>query len=272
MARGGARALTRGFGLDGGAMTGPQKPLPGGRGAASGPIPGPVAKTVAWHRSGGLVAYPAALAAMDLRARQVREGTASELLWFLEHPPLYTAGTSAADDELLTPERFPVFRTGRGGRFTYHGPGQRVAYAVLDLRRPGPPDVRRYVQTLEAWLIAALAHLGVAGGRREGRIGIWVNTPTGEAKIAALGVRISRWITTHGIALNVDPDLSHFAGIVPCGITEHGVTSLKALGVEADMAEVDDVLRASFEEAFDARLVAADDPPKDAERLQTVGI
>jgi lipoyl(octanoyl) transferase len=202
----------------------------------------------------------------------VREGTASELLWFLEHPPLYTAGTSAADDELLTPERFPVFRTGRGGRFTYHGPGQRVAYAVLDLRRPGPPDVRRYVQTLEAWLIAALAHLGVAGGRREGRIGIWVNTPTGEAKIAALGVRISRWITTHGIALNVDPDLSHFAGIVPCGITEHGVTSLKALGVEADMAEVDDVLRASFEEAFDARLVAADDPPKDAERLQTVGI
>jgi lipoyl(octanoyl) transferase len=208
---------------------------------------------------------------MDARARLVREGAISELLWFLEHPPLYTAGTSAVETELLTPERFPVFRTGRGGRFTYHGPGQRVGYVVMDLRKPGPPDVRRYVQSLEAWLIAALARLGVTGERREGRIGIWVRTPTGDAKIAALGVRISRWVTTHGIALNVAPDLSHFAGIVPCGIAEFGVTSLKALGAEHDMATVDEALRATFEETFDARLTDGDDPLR-TPRLQTVGI
>ena len=242
--------------------------------AESAPLeaPGAPAKTVSWHRSTGLVAYPDALAAMDLRARQVREGAAPELLWFLEHPPLYTAGTSAAENELLTPERFPVFRTGRGGRFTYHGPGQRVGYAVMDLRKPGPPDVRRYVQSLEAWLIAALAHLGVTGERREGRIGIWVRTSTGEAKIAALGVRISRWVTTHGIALNVAPDLSHFAGIVPCGIAEFGVTSLKALGAEHDMARVDEALRAAFEETFGAHLTDGTDPLVEARRLQTVGI
>lgn len=228
-------------------------------------------KTVSWHRSKGLLPYPAAQAAMDRRALAVREGTAAELLWFLEHPPLYTAGTSAADNELLTPERFPVFRTGRGGRFTYHGPGQRVAYAVMDLRKPGPPDVRRYVQTLEAWLIAALAHLGVTGERREGRIGIWVATPTGEAKIGALGVRISRWVTTHGIALNVDPDLSHFGGIVPCGIADYGVTSLKALGAESDMGKVDEVLKAAFEETFGVRLTEGADPLTDAPPLHTVG-
>jgi lipoyl(octanoyl) transferase len=228
-------------------------------------------KTVSWHRSEGLVPYPEALAAMDRHALAVREGAADELLWFLEHPPLYTAGTSAADNELLTPERFPVFRTGRGGRFTYHGPGQRVAYAVMDLRKPGPPDVRRYVQTLEAWLIAALALLGVTGERREGRIGIWVATPTGEAKIGALGVRISRWVTTHGIALNVDPDLSHFGGIEPCGIADYGVTSLKALGAEANMEKVDDVLRATFEDTFGARLSEGLDPLAEAAHLQNVG-
>jgi lipoyl(octanoyl) transferase len=209
---------------------------------------------------------------MEFRASQVRAGAAPELLWFLEHPPLYTAGTSAAESELLTPGRFPVFRTGRGGRFTYHGPGQRVGYAVMNLRNPGPPDVRRYVQSLETWLIAALARLGVTGELREGRIGIWVRTATGEAKIAALGVRVSRWVTTHGIALNVAPDLSHFAGIVPCGISEFGVTSLQALGAEHDMAKVDDALRVAFEETFDARLEAGGDPLSDAERLQTVGI
>jgi lipoyl(octanoyl) transferase len=228
-------------------------------------------KTLSWHRSEGLVAYPEALATMERRAAQVRAGEAAELLWFLEHPPLYTAGTSAADDELLTPNRFPVFRTGRGGRFTYHGPGQRVAYVVTDLRKPGPPDVRRYVQTLEGWLIAALARLGVEGGRREGRIGIWVDTPTGEAKIAALGVRISRWVTTHGIALNVSPDLSHFGGIVPCGISTFGVTSLKALGVESDMAKIDAVLRETFEATFGVRLSENNDPLTETVPLQTVG-
>jgi lipoyl(octanoyl) transferase len=227
---------------------------------------------VVWHRSTGLVPYPDATAAMDRRARAVRDGVASELLWFLEHPPLYTAGTSAADDELLAPGQFPVYRTGRGGRFTYHGPGQRVAYAILDLRRPGPPDLRRYVADLEGWLIAALARLGVTGERREGRIGIWVRTGIGEAKIAALGVRISRWVTTHGIALNVDPDLSHFGGIVPCGIAEHGVTSLRALGAEADMAKVDVALRETFEQTFNASLLEGPDPLNDEAALQTVGI
>jgi lipoyl(octanoyl) transferase len=229
-------------------------------------------KSVAWHLSSGLVPYPEATAAMDRRARAVRDGTAPELLWFLQHPPLYTAGTSAADDELLAPGRFPVYRTGRGGRFTYHGPGQRVAYAIMDLRRPGPPDLRRYVADLEGWLIATLAHLGVTGERREGRIGIWVRTGNAESKIAALGVRISRWVTTHGIALNVDPDLSHFGGIVPCGIAEHGVTSLKALGAETDMAKVDAALHATFEETFNARLFEGADPLTDEASLQTVGI
>jgi lipoyl(octanoyl) transferase len=229
-------------------------------------------KTVAWHRSSGLVPYPEATAAMERRARAVREGAAPELLWFLEHPPLYTAGTSADDGELLAPGRFPVYRTGRGGRFTYHGPGQRVAYSILDLRRPGPPDLRRYVYDLEGWLIAALARLDVTGERRDGRIGIWVRTGIGEAKIGALGVRISRWVTTHGIALNVSPDLSHFAGIVPCGISDHGVTSLKALGAESDMAKVDAVLRATFEETFQARLSDGPDPLAEEASLQTVGI
>ncbi|MGE5537185.1 MAG: lipoyl(octanoyl) transferase LipB [Gemmatimonas sp.] len=229
-------------------------------------------KTVLWHRSPGLVPYPEATAAMERRARAVRDGAAPELLWFLEHPPLYTGGTSAADDELLAPGRFPVYRTGRGGRFTYHGPGQRVGYAVMDLRRPGPPDVRRYVSDLESWLIAALARLGVTGERRDGRIGIWVRTGGGEAKIAALGVRISRWVTTHGIALNVAPDLSHFGGIVPCGIAQYGVTSLKALGAETDMAKVDDALRTTFEDVFNARLTEGADPLSEADSLQTVGI
>lgn len=253
-------------------MTGALNPPPERAETAPQRAPGTTVKTVSWHRSPGLVPYPEALAAMELRARQVREGMAPELLWFLEHPPLYTAGTSAADNELLTPERFPVFRTGRGGRFTYHGPGQRVGYAVMDLRKPGPPDVRRYVQSLEAWLIAALARLGVTGERRDGRIGIWVRTAAGDAKIAALGVRISRWITTHGIALNVAPDLSHFGGIVPCGIAEFGVTSLAALGAEHDMAKVDEALRAAFEQMFDARLADGSDPLLEAQSLQTVGI
>ncbi len=205
---------------------------------------------VEWKRSSGLVPFARAQAEMERRVADIRAGTAPELVWLLEHPALYTAGTSARDDELLERSRFPVHRTGRGGRYTYHGPGQRVGYVMLDLKRRGA-DVRAFVHRLEAWLIATLAHFGVQGERRSGRIGIWVARPDGtEEKIAALGLRIRHWVSFHGIALNVDPDLTHYAGIVPCGIADHGVTSLAALGVEASMEEVDRVLRATFEEIF----------------------
>jgi lipoyl(octanoyl) transferase len=203
---------------------------------------------VEWRISDHPVAYPEALAQMEARATAVAEGTASEQVWLLEHPPIYTAGTSATDADLIE-ARFPVFRTGRGGQFTYHGPGQRVAYAMLDLKSRNP-DVRAYVHDLEQWLIETLAQLGVKGERRAGRVGIWVQRGSSEDKIAALGVRIRRWVTLHGVALNVAPDLSHFAGIVPCGIRGHGVTSLADLGIAATMADVDLALKQSFKKIF----------------------
>ena len=211
---------------------------------------------VDWAIADGLVPYERALAAMDERVAAIVAGTAPELVWLIEHPPLYTAGTSARPDDLID-ARFPVFSAGRGGQFTYHGPGQRVAYVMLDLKRRAP-DVRRFVCTLEDWIMRTLAAFGVAGERREDRIGVWVRRPDkGEAredKIAAIGIRVRHWVSLHGIALNVAPDLSHFSGIVPCGVANprHGVTSLADLGVTATMAEVDAVLRREFEELFGA--------------------
>jgi lipoyl(octanoyl) transferase len=205
---------------------------------------------VEWRISRRPVDYRAAVAEMEERVAAIRAGTASELVWLLEHPPLYTAGTSARDEDLLEPGRLPVHRTGRGGQYTYHGPGQRIAYVMLDLRRRGQ-DVRCYVHQLEAWIIRTLAHFGVHGERRDGRVGIWVARDDGhEEKIAAIGVRVRQWVTYHGLALNIDPDLEHYRGIVPCGITGHGVTSLGALGIAATMGDVDTALHATFDEVF----------------------
>jgi lipoyl(octanoyl) transferase len=205
---------------------------------------------VEWRISHGLVDYEAAVTEMEARAAAIRAGEAPELCWLLEHPPLYTAGTSARDEDLLTPDRLPVFRTGRGGQYTYHGPGQRIAYVMLDLQRRGP-DLRAYIWRLEEWLIRTLARFGVEGLRREGRIGIWVVKPGGaEAKIGALGVRVRRWVTYHGVAINLDPDLGHFGGIVPCGISGFGVTSLAELGLTTTMQELDAALMATFEQVF----------------------
>lgn len=219
--------------------------------------------SVEWMVSEGLVPYPAALAFMEHRAAQIRDGTAPECVWLLEHPPLYTAGTSADPSEVLDAERFPVYETGRGGRHTYHGPGQRVAYVLLDLTRHGR-DVRAFVHRLEEWLIRTLSRLGVTAERREGRVGLWVTREDGfgEDKIAALGVRIRRWVSFHGISLNVAPDLEHFSGIVPCGIAEHGVTSLAALGHDAPMAQVDAILRECFAETFAVPLALVTPPPE----------
>jgi lipoyl(octanoyl) transferase len=203
------------------------------------------------------VPYAEAVAGMETRAAAIAAGDAAECVWLLEHPPLYTAGTSANIAELLSPERFPVFRTGRGGRFTYHGPGQRVAYVMLDLSRRGR-DVKAFVTSLEDWLIATLARLGVAGERRPGQIGIFV----GGAKIAAIGVRVRGWVSLHGASLNVAPDLEHFSGIVPCGLKDTPVTSLAALGRESDMAKVDQALRASFEDVFGVTAISASDPTR----------
>jgi lipoyl(octanoyl) transferase len=208
----------------------------------------------AWQVAPGLTPYPAAVAAMEARVAAIRQGTAGELVWLVEHPPTYTAGTSATPEGLVDP-RFPVFRTGRGGQWTYHGPGQRVAYVMLDLTRPHgrvrPRDIRAFVEGLEEWLILALARFGVRGERRAGRIGIWVaDAPGGEAKIAALGVRVTRWVSWHGVALNLAPALEDFGGIIPCGIAEHGVTSLAALGVRASLGEADAALRAAWAEVF----------------------
>ncbi|MEL6316938.1 MAG: lipoyl(octanoyl) transferase LipB, partial [Pseudomonadota bacterium] len=201
---------------------------------------------VEWRVSAEPVDYRAAEAEQEARAAAVAAGRAEELVWLLEHPPLYTAGPRAREGDLLEPGRFPVYETRRGGEFTYHGPGQRVVYAVLDLNRRGR-DVRAYVASLEDWIIATLAGFGVAGERRAGRIGVWVARPGGrEEKIAAIGVRLRRWVAYHGIALNVAPDLSHFEGIVACGLREHGVTSLAALGVSASIGDVDAALRAEF--------------------------
>jgi lipoyl(octanoyl) transferase len=198
-----------------------------------------------WLRSGAPIPYPEALAAMDARVAAIARGEAPECVWLLEHPPLYTAGTSAVPSELLTPGRLPVFRSGRGGRFTYHGPGQRIAYVMLDLSTRAR-DVRAFVTGLEDWLLTALARLGVEGERRPGQIGIFVEG----AKIASIGVRLRRWVSFHGVSLNVDPDLSHFAGIVPCGLKDIPVTSLAALGAETDMDRVDTALRAAFQPVF----------------------
>jgi lipoyl(octanoyl) transferase len=208
----------------------------------------PVKTALEWKISDQPVPYPEALAQMEARAAAIADGTAGEQVWLLEHPPIYTAGTSAKDADLLD-ARFPVYRTGRGGQFTYHGPGQRVGYAMLDLKTR-TPDVRAYVRDLEQWLIETLAQFNVKGERREGRVGIWVQRGSREDKIAALGVRIKRWVTLHGVALNVEPDLSHFSGIVPCGVTAHGVTSLADLGIAVSMADVDVALKQSFKKIF----------------------
>jgi lipoyl(octanoyl) transferase len=207
-----------------------------------------------WAISEGLTPYPEALAAMEARAAAIRAGEAGECVWLIEHPPLYTAGTSARPEELVE-SRFPSFAAGRGGQWTYHGPGQRTAYVLLDLTRAHgrvpPRDVRAYVHALEEWMIRALDRFNVRGERREGRVGIWVARGRGqEDKIGAIGVRVTRWVSWHGIALNLDPDLSHFAGIVPCGIREHGVTSLHALGVLATMEELDSALVAAWAAVF----------------------
>ncbi len=216
-------------------------------------LPAPGSPPIDWVVSEGLVPYPEALEAMETRAARIAAGEARECVWLLEHPPLYTAGTSARESDLVTPGRFPVFTAGRGGQYTYHGPGQRVAYVMLDLNRRAP-DLRRYVGALEEWLIATLAHYNIRGERRDDRVGVWVRRPdkgaSVEDKIAAIGIRVRRWVSFHGISLNVEPDLDHFTGIVPCGIAEHGVTSLVDLGYPVTMPEVDAVLRARFETIF----------------------
>ncbi len=204
-----------------------------------------------WRIDDAPVAYEEAVRRMEERVAAIRAGTAPELVWLLEHPPLYTAGTSARSQDLVAPDLFPVFQTGRGGQFTYHGPGQRVGYVMLDLRRR-ELDVRRYVQTLEAWLIRTLACFGLKGERRPGRIGIWIDQAGRESKIAAIGVRVRQAVSYHGVSLNLDPDLGHYRGIVPCGIAEHGVTSLTALGVVASMPDLDLALKKSFAEMFGA--------------------
>jgi lipoyl(octanoyl) transferase len=208
---------------------------------------------VEWSIASGLVGYSDAVAIMEERVAAIAEGKALELVWLVEHPPLYTAGTSAKDTDLIAPERFPVHQSGRGGQFTYHGPGQRVAYVMLDLNRR-KPDVRAYVAALEGWLIATLAAFNIKGERREDRVGVWVRRPDKgagvEDKIAAIGIRVRRWTTFHGISLNVEPDLTHFDGIVACGVREHGVTSFVDLGLPLTMADVDDALRRTFETVF----------------------
>ncbi len=209
-----------------------------------------------WRVEDGLLPYPEALAAMQARVDAIRAGLAGEQVWLVEHPPLYTSGTSAKPGDLAQPGRFPTFAAGRGGQWTYHGPGQRTAYVMLDLTRAHggvrPRDVRAFVHGLEDWLIRALDRFNVRGERRDGRVGIWVADRAAgtEAKIAAIGVRVTRWVSWHGVALNVEPELSHFAGIVPCGIGEHGVTSLHALGLPVTLADADVALRAAWDEVF----------------------
>jgi lipoyl(octanoyl) transferase len=221
---------------------------------------------LSWAVSGGLVPYPEAIRVMEARARAIREDGAPELVWFLEHPPLYTAGTSAAPADLRDPDRFPVFASGRGGKYTYHGPGQRVVYLMLDVAARGR-DVRQFVGQLEAWIIAALEAFAIKGAVRPGRVGVWVDRtepggPLREEKIAAIGVRLKRWVSLHGLAINVDPDLGHFGGITPCGISDPamGVTSLAALGRTASLTDLDIALRDSFPGIFGARLAPAPCP------------
>ena len=201
---------------------------------------------IEWRVSEGLLPYPETLAEMEARAAAVREGSARELVWLLEHPPLYTAGTSATGSDLIAPDRFPVYTAGRGGKHTYHGPGQRVGYVVLDLDKRGR-DVRCFVHALETWLIAALGEFGVKAWIADGRVGVWTEHRGREAKIAAIGVRVRRWVTFHGFSVNVAPDLSHFAGIVPCGLPDYPVTSLAELGRVTDLKQFDEALRSGFE-------------------------
>ncbi|MFC7398769.1 lipoyl(octanoyl) transferase LipB [Chelatococcus sp. GCM10030263] len=221
--------------------------------------PGP---PVEWTVSDGLIDYEAAVAAMEARVAAIADGEASECVWLLEHPPLYTAGTSANDADLVDAGSFPVYRSGRGGQYTYHGPGQRVAYVMLDLRRRAQ-DLRLFVSALEGWLIGTLDAFNIRGERREDRVGVWVRRPDkgvmAEDKIAAIGIRVRRWVTFHGISLNVEPDLGHFSGIVPCGVRQHGVTSLVDLGIPVTMPEVDQVLRATFETQFGPTATAGRD-------------
>ena len=215
---------------------------------------------VEWITSDEWVNYPDALAFMETRVRDIRAGTAPEAIWLLEHPPLYTSGTSAKPADLLAPDRFPVFEARRGGQYTYHGPGQRVIYTMLDLENRGR-DVRAFVKSLETWVIETLASFNVTGHIREGRVGVWVERPekplgpsgaVAEDKVAAIGIRLRKWISFHGISINVEPDLSHFDGIVPCGIAEHGVTSLVDLGLPVTMEDVDVALKRSFAEVFES--------------------
>lgn len=210
-------------------------------------------RPVEWAVSTGYVDYPAAVEAMEARAAAIAAGEAPELIWLLEHPPLYTAGVSSKDEDLLDVGRFPVHRSGRGGQFTYHGPGQRVAYVMLDLNQRGK-DIRAFVRGLEQWIIGALDEFNVPADVREGRVGVWVERKgpgwSREDKIAAIGVKVRKWVSFHGISLNVEPDLTHFGGIVPCGIQDHGVTSLVDLGVPATMDEADDALKTSFRRVF----------------------
>jgi lipoyl(octanoyl) transferase len=221
---------------------------------------------VEWLISDEPVAYPDAVAAMEARVAAIADGTAGECVWLLEHPPLYTAGTSARDTDLTDPARFPVFPTGRGGEYTYHGPGQRIAYVMLDLKAR-QPDVRRYVASLEAWIIAVLQRFNIRGERREDRVGVWVSRPEkkplangmpAEDKIAAIGIRVRRWVSFHGISLNVEPELDHYSGIVPCGIDDYGVTSLTDLGIPVSMPEVDAIMRDEFQTIFGSAPAAED--------------
>lgn len=215
---------------------------------------------VEWRISDTFTPYPDAVDEMERRVAAISSADAGEQVWLVEHPPLYTAGTSANDEDLLDAHKFPVYQAGRGGEFTYHGPGQRVGYVMLDLHQRGR-DVRRYVRDLEEWMIVTLATFGVTGERRDGRVGIWVDRgrhgglPGKEDKIAAIGVRLRRWVSFHGVSLNICPDLSHYDGIVPCGISQHGVTSLQDLGIVATMEDVDVALRESFERVFDRATV-----------------
>jgi lipoyl(octanoyl) transferase len=220
------------------------------------PLPGSAA--VEWRIEPGLTSYPDALQFMEARAAAIRDGAAGELVWLVEHPPLYTAGTSARSHDLIDPDRFPVFAAGRGGEYTYHGPGQRVAYVMIDLKRRRE-DVRAFVAALEEWIIATLAAFNVKGERREDRVGVWVVRPDrpvmpngspAEDKIAAIGIRLRRWVSFHGIAINVEPDLRHFTGIVPCGVADHGVTSLVDLGLPVTMTDLDVALKTAFETVF----------------------
>lgn len=244
-------------------MNKPQNPI--ARGAiATDMMPEPGTAPVIWDIANGLVPYEEAVAGMEFLAGEIHKGNEPERVWLVEHPALYTAGTSAQIDDLVEPDRFPVFKTGRGGEYTYHGPGQRVAYVMLDLKRR-KPDVRAFVAALEAWVINTLDQLNIKGERREDRVGVWVARPEKapledgsprEDKIAAIGIRIRKWVSFHGISINVEPELDHFTGIVPCGVTGHGVTSLVDLGHPLDMNDLDVVMRQEFEKIFGATILS----------------